>query len=48
MGLTTTHDVQQAKKAGADWIVKDLRSLKFKSWNKESGLVEIENDALCD
>jgi glycerol 3-phosphatase-1 len=42
VGLATTHDVKEVRKAGADWIVKDLRSLKFKKWDKESGLVQVE------
>jgi glycerol 3-phosphatase-1 len=45
VGLATTHDVDQVKNAGADWVIRDLRSLKFKSWDEESGMVAIE---ICD
>ncbi|OXV08086.1 hypothetical protein Egran_04151 [Elaphomyces granulatus] len=40
VGLETTHTIQQVKAAGADWIVKDLSSIKLKTMN--NGLVEIE------
>lgn len=41
LALQTTHTIQQLRDAGADWIVKDLRSVQLKSWNK-GGKVEIE------
>lgn len=41
LALETTHTIQQLKDAGADWIVKDLRSVQFKSWSQGSK-VEIE------
>ncbi|EED24099.1 glycerol-3-phosphate phosphatase (GppA), putative [Talaromyces stipitatus ATCC 10500] len=41
LALETTHTIQQLKDAGADWIVKDLRSVQFKSWSQR-GKVEIE------
>jgi glycerol 3-phosphatase-1 len=40
VGLETTHTIQQVKAAGADWIVKDLSSIKLKTMN--NGIVEIE------
>jgi len=40
VGLETTHTIQQIKAAGADWIVKDLSSIRLKSVN--NGTVEIE------
>jgi glycerol 3-phosphatase-1 len=39
VGLETTHTIQQLKDAGADWIIKDLRSLVLKGVN---GTVEME------
>ena len=39
IGLTTTHTVEQVKSAGADWIVRDLSSVKFKAF--QSGEVQI-------
>lgn len=41
LAVETTHTIQQLKDAGADWIVKDLRSVDFKSWT-EGQKVEIE------
>ena len=29
VGLMTTHSIEQLKEAGADWIVKDMRSIRF-------------------
>jgi len=29
LGLMTTHSIEQLKEAGADWIVEDMRSIKF-------------------
>ncbi|KAL1973624.1 hypothetical protein VTN31DRAFT_6259 [Thermomyces dupontii] len=44
VALETTHTIQQLKDAGADWIIKDLRSLSLKA---VTGQVEIEiRDAL--
>jgi len=45
VGLTTTHDVKVVKEAGADWIVKDLRSVRFKGWDEKTGEVKLE---ICD
>ena len=47
IGLATTHTVEQVKSAGADWVVRDLSSVKFKSL--ENGEVQIViSDALLD
>jgi glycerol-1-phosphatase len=44
VGLETTHNVQQVKAAGADWIVKDLTSITLKSVNDNGGVeIEIKN-----
>ncbi|MCJ1284782.1 hypothetical protein MMC26_004118 [Xylographa opegraphella] len=45
VGLTTTHRLEQIREAGADWIVKDLRSVTFIGTDAVNGLVRIE---LCD
>ncbi|OKL60097.1 hypothetical protein UA08_04490 [Talaromyces atroroseus] len=41
LALQTTHAIQQLTDAGADWIVKDLKSVDFKSWT-QGEKVEIE------
>lgn len=47
IGLATTHTIEQVKGAGADWIVRDLSSVKFKSF--ENGVVQVViSDALID
>lgn len=44
LALETTHTIQQLKDAGADWIVKDLRSMQLKSYSQGSKVeVEIKN-----
>ncbi|KAI9875320.1 MAG: hypothetical protein M1830_008629, partial [Pleopsidium flavum] len=42
VGLTTTHDVKVVREAGADWIVRDLRSVRFKGWDEKIGVVKLE------
>lgn len=42
LGLATTHDIQRVQDAGADWIVKDLSSVGLKSYDKDTGKIEIE------
>ena len=42
LGLATTHDVKKLKEAGADWIVRDLRSLVLKAWDGTEGLASVE------
>jgi glycerol-1-phosphatase len=47
VGLATTHTLKQVREAGADWIVKDLRSISLKS--VENGVISIAiHDALVD
>ena len=33
VALATTHVISSLKEAGADWIVKDMRSVRFQSYN---------------
>lgn len=42
VGLATTHKIEQLKEAGADWIVRDMRSVKLNGWEKDAGKVKIE------
>ncbi|KAF2211521.1 hypothetical protein CERZMDRAFT_42983 [Cercospora zeae-maydis SCOH1-5] len=45
VALATTHDVGRLKDAGADWIVRDMRSVRFVGYDE--GQVQIEiRDAL--
>lgn len=47
VGLATTHKVQQLREAGADWIVRDLESVRFIGLDDGEGRVQIEiRDAL--
>ncbi|KAJ9616775.1 DL-glycerol-3-phosphatase [Cladophialophora chaetospira] len=47
IGLATTHTVEQVKSAGADWIVRDLSSVKLKAF--QGGEVQVViNDALVN
>lgn len=47
VGLATTHSVEQLREAGADWIVRDMRSVTLKGWSEGSGVGEMEiRDAL--
>ena len=47
VALATTHDVGRLRDAGADWIVRDMRSVTMSSWNRKDGKVGIEvRDAL--
>lgn len=45
VALATTHSVKQLREAGADWIVKDMRSVSLKSFDRKTGksTVEISN-----
>ncbi|MCJ1394044.1 hypothetical protein MMC18_006922 [Xylographa bjoerkii] len=45
VGLTTTHRLEQIQEAGADWIVEDLRSVRFVGRDAVTGLVQME---LCN
>lgn len=42
IALATTHNIQQLKSAGANWIVKDLRSIKHVGRDAETGDVKIQ------
>ena len=47
LGLATTHSVQRVKEAGADWIVQDLRSANFVSYDGGNGEISLQiSDAL--
>ncbi|CAD0097625.1 unnamed protein product [Aureobasidium mustum] len=41
VALATTHTVQQLQEAGATWIVRDMRSVTMKNFDKKTGRVEI-------
>lgn len=42
VGVATTHDVAQLKAAGADWIVRDLRSVRVVGNDLDHGAVTVE------
>lgn len=42
VGLTTTHSIKQVKEAGADWILKDLSSVRYLGRDEKTGSVMIE------
>ena len=42
VALATTHRVDQLREAGADWIVRDMRSVTMTQWNGKAGKVGIE------
>jgi glycerol-1-phosphatase len=47
VGLTTTHAIEEVSIAQADWVVRDLRSLKVLGWDEKLKIVRIEiSDAL--
>lgn len=47
IGLATTHDIAQLQSAGADWIVQDLRSVRFVGMEGLHGPIQLEiRDAL--
>ena len=47
VALATTHEISRLKEAGADWIVKDLRSVTLKNWDNGLRQAKIEiKDAL--
>jgi len=41
VGLATTHEVEQIREAGADWIVRDMRSVKVEGFERGSGVLRI-------
>lgn len=42
VGLFTTHTLEQLKEAGADYIVKDMESVKLLWWDQATGEGELE------
>lgn len=42
IGLATTQDVRLIKEAGADWIVRDLTSVRFRGWDEKTREVKLE------
>ncbi|KAF7185000.1 Glycerol-1-phosphate phosphohydrolase 2 [Pseudocercospora fuligena] len=47
LALATTHEVEELREAGADWIVRDLRSVRVERFDGKSGIVTVEiRDAL--
>ena len=42
VGLHTTHTLEQLVSAGADYIVKDMRSVTLKSWDQKTGEGQLE------
>jgi len=43
VGLNTTHNVDEISNAGADWIVRDLRSLALKYYTNGNVVLEIRD-----
>lgn len=47
LAVATTHAVESLKQAGADWIVKDPRSVSLHNWNAIDTIATVElRDAL--
>ncbi|KAF2198685.1 HAD-like protein [Delitschia confertaspora ATCC 74209] len=42
VALATTHSLEQLKESGADWIVRDMRSVSLKGWDQTTGEAQIE------
>ena len=42
VGLATTHSIAQLRDSGPDWIVRDLRSVRFVNGNADTGEVAME------
>ncbi|KAK5008153.1 hypothetical protein LTR28_004351 [Elasticomyces elasticus] len=42
VALATTHSIEQLREAGADWVVRDLRSVRMVGWDKKAGEVKVE------
>ncbi|TKX23863.1 glycerol-1-phosphate phosphohydrolase [Elsinoe australis] len=42
VALATSHEIWQLKEAGADWIVRDMRSVRMKRWDAGEKRVEVE------
>ncbi len=41
VALATTHSIARLREAGADWIVRDMRSVRLVGWDGERGEVRI-------
>ncbi|GAB7366060.1 hypothetical protein MBLNU230_g7627t1 [Neophaeotheca triangularis] len=49
LAVATTHEVGRLREAGADWIVRDLRSVRVVGWEGGKGVVRVEiRDALVE
>ncbi|KAF2870005.1 HAD-like domain-containing protein [Massariosphaeria phaeospora] len=42
IALNTTHSLDQLREAGADWIVRDMRSVTLKAWDETNGEAQLE------
>ena len=42
IALATTHPIDRLIEAGADWIVKDMRSVRLISWDSMTGEAQVE------
>lgn len=42
VALHTTHSLEQLREAGANWIVRDMRSVKLKAWDEATGEAQLE------
>lgn len=42
VALSTTHDIEQLRNAGADWIIRDLRSFKILGYDPVNGTVSVQ------
>lgn len=42
LGLATTHSIERVQSAGADWLVKDLQSVKFLGYDENTGQISVE------
>lgn len=43
IGLATTHSLDQVREAGADWIIRDLKSLAVKKFQDTQVILEIKD-----
>ena len=42
VGLATSHRIEELIEAGADWVVRDLDSLRLTKWDGDAKECEIE------
>lgn len=42
IGLATTHAIAKLQACGADYIVRDMRSVNMQGWDQKTGKVEIQ------